>query len=428
MTYAASATDALRQSSRPCRRDDDAQRRRTTLSHTSNKYPMENRQEDRRRPARSASSVRRRGPTVLPSRKRKPAPRPSDVARTHVFFYWLTRRMYGKLPLSKSFECVMRVSFGGCRSPPVAKALVYTGVIMNSAGKILRILGLVGVSSLLLGSKCDNRPTVEECAADPTLRCILSAECNDEYFCTGRSSCLPEDPEADACGCVFHGPPCPDTHTCWEETRECLSPCEWDADADGDGVDSVECGGNDCDDNDPNRFPGNAEVCDAAGHDEDCDPTTLGPDLDGDGYTSIDCCNLDEVGTLICGADCEDTEPFIGPDGIEACDGVDNDCDGLIDESGGSPSWPDNDNDGYGDPSGPTMKVCPGDPGFSPFKNDCDDTNPAIVPGSVQCNSATTATDDYLLCQNDGAWSAASLCPNKWLCYPQPNGTGVCAP
>ena len=36
-------------------------------------------------------------------------------------------------------------------------------------------------------------------------------------------------------------------------------------DADGDGVDAMD----DCDDNDPNNFPGNTETCDDA--DNDCD-------------------------------------------------------------------------------------------------------------------------------------------------------------
>ena len=63
-------------------------------------------------------------------------------------------------------------------------------------------------------------------------------------------------------------------------------------DADGDGVDSLVTGGSDCDDNDRNRFPGNTEVCDPDGHDEDCDYATFGNrDADGDGYFDAMCTN-----------------------------------------------------------------------------------------------------------------------------------------
>src|SRR5512143_1962870 len=58
-----------------------------------------------------------------------------------------------------------------------------------------------------------------------------------------------------------------------------MPPC---TDADGDGHGAISCGGDDCDDADANRYPGNAEVCDAAGVDDDCDPATLGPDADHD--------------------------------------------------------------------------------------------------------------------------------------------------
>jgi choice-of-anchor B domain-containing protein len=47
---------------------------------------------------------------------------------------------------------------------------------------------------------------------------------------------------------------------------------------------------------------------------EDCDAT----DSDGDGY----CVDLD----------CDDTDADINPNAIEACDGLDNNCDGIIDE------------------------------------------------------------------------------------------------
>ena len=106
-----------------------------------------------------------------------------------------------------------------------------------------------------------------------------------------------------------------------------------DTDADGDGHDAIRHGGDDCDDDDPERYPGNAEVADAGHHDEDCDPTTFGiRDADGDGYPDDSACNTGSDGTLICGSDCNDSEPSIHPSQIDILNGRDDDCDGGVDE------------------------------------------------------------------------------------------------
>jgi hypothetical protein len=47
-------------------------------------------------------------------------------------------------------------------------------------------------------------------------------------------------------------------------------------DCDGDGRAAIAHGGDDCDDLDARRFPGNAEVWDETNHDEDCDASTTG--------------------------------------------------------------------------------------------------------------------------------------------------------
>ncbi|MDH5490657.1 MAG: putative metal-binding motif-containing protein, partial [Myxococcales bacterium] len=86
------------------------------------------------------------------------------------------------------------------------------------------------------------------------------------------------------------------------------------------------------DDGDPRRYPGNTEICDSVGRDEDCNWEPFGPEADGDGHSPAICCNLAPDGSLRCGADCDDTSAEINPDAPESCNGVDDDCDGVIDE------------------------------------------------------------------------------------------------
>lgn len=111
------------------------------------------------------------------------------------------------------------------------------------------------------------------------------------------------------------------------------------ADRDGDGHDSMACGGDDCDDNEPNRYPGNAEVCDDEGRGEGCNVTTLASvddgDADGDGEIARRCCH-----GASCGSDCDDGDRSIHTGARELCNARDDDCDGGIDESESEPICP----------------------------------------------------------------------------------------
>ena len=50
------------------------------------------------------------------------------------------------------------------------------------------------------------------------------------------------------------------------------------------------------------------------------------------------------------GCDGTATTPMVAPDAAEACDGIDNDCDGDIDEGGSITLVPRRGRDGYGLP------------------------------------------------------------------------------
>ncbi|MCP5060689.1 MAG: hypothetical protein GY937_28665 [bacterium] len=136
--------------------------------------------------------------------------------------------------------------------------------------------------------------------ADPPVeRCTSHYECGDGVFCNGEERCNPNLGSADERGCApARQPACPEDETCDEANDRCLSGCDLISDEDGDGHDSRACGGDDCDDQDGDRFPGNTETCDEDGHDDDCDTTTYGDrDLDGDGHVDARCWNNIYQGT-----------------------------------------------------------------------------------------------------------------------------------
>ncbi len=114
--------------------------------------------------------------------------------------------------------------------------------------------------------------------------------------------------------------------TLWENLY--LGLCR---DGDGDGARLLDCGGDDCDDDDASAFPG-AEETPYDGLDQDCDGADL-IDLDGDGWEAL----------AAGGDDCDDSDALAHPGASETADGADEDCDGLVDEG---TYWSDDDGDG----------------------------------------------------------------------------------
>ena len=90
-----------------------------------------------------------------------------------------------------------------------------------------------------------------------------------------------------------------------------------ECDTDGDGHTEPSCGGVDCDDGNPTVFGGAPELCD--GLDNDCD-----------GVVPADESDVDADGSAPCDGDCDDADPTVLPGAVEACDGVDTDCDGVV--------------------------------------------------------------------------------------------------
>ena len=159
--------------------------------------------------------------------------------------------------------------------------------------------------------------------------------CDDGAFCNGVERCDPRDPAADARGCVPGASPC-GAQACDELGDTCAAGC---ADADLDGHADHACGGSDCDDTRAAVHPGASEACD--GTDDDCDgaldegvQTAFYRDDDGDGFGRADpivrACT-EPPGFAGAGGDCDDTSPDVHPGAVDACNEVDDDCDGTLD-------------------------------------------------------------------------------------------------
>jgi hypothetical protein len=158
---------------------------------------------------------------------------------------------------------------------------------------------------------------------------LYGADQDADGFAATEGDCDDTDPE------VFPG--APDT---WYDGVD--SDCDGadDYDQDGDGVVADFMGGSDCDDTNADVHPGAAEVCD--GVDQDCDGTVDDGladvwfvDGDGDGYgdtaTALETC-APTTDMVQDDGDCDDGDAGVNPDASDIFNGVDDNCDGTVDE------------------------------------------------------------------------------------------------
>ncbi|MBT8253501.1 MAG: putative metal-binding motif-containing protein, partial [Bacteroidia bacterium] len=165
-------------------------------------------------------------------------------------------------------------------------------------------------------------------------------------------------------------PPEWDTYTYEERALWLLAECSV-ADEDNDGFSVVN---GDCDDFDPTIYPGATEICND-GIDQDCSGADkLCNDADNDGYVDV----------AFEGDDCDDTNASVNPGAFEECDGLDNDCDGLVDNIGEENEeniyYIDADGDGWGSDSSIIYSCEPVEGYVFGISGDCDDGDPTVYP------------------------------------------------
>ena len=110
-------------------------------------------------------------------------------------------------------------------------------------------------------------------------------------------------------------------------------------------------------------------------------------DSDGDGFANDD--------------DCAPNDADIYPRAAEVCDGIDNNCDGSIDENVTSTFYADGDGDGYGNAE-VSIEACEAPAGFLTDQSDCDDVHASANPGAQEicddidndCDTLVDSDDD----------------------------------
>ena len=148
-------------------------------------------------------------------------------------------------------------------------------------------------------------------------------------------------------------------------------------------------------------FDGDPRIIDGDGNglttvDMGVDEFCLGNDADGDGYDDCE--------------DCDDFDASFNPGAEEICDGLDNDCDGEIDDGATATYCYDADEDGFGDPSD-TFEGCTPPEYYVDNCEDCDDSDPDMHP------DATETRDDGIdsNCSCGGGETTDLRCDNCFI-------------
>ena len=157
----------------------------------------------------------------------------------------------------------------------------------------------------------------------------------------------------------------------------------------------------------PDNTPEKAPAPSTATEQENTAGTSSGSTDAGSSTTASPPAPVDEDGDGFAeDIDCNDQDARIHPDALEVCDGIDNDCDGIIDPStaeGTSVWYRDADADGYGGTTSRTACDAPGDE-WTLVGMDCDDADGDIHPGAEEICDGVDSDCDGAEGEGIAAW------------------------
>ena len=158
----------------------------------------------------------------------------------------------------------------------------------------------------------------------------------------------------------------------------------------------------------------------ATGVDVNPAPTnTYYRDADEDGYgNASDSIEADSApdGYVTDNTDCDDDNAAVNPGATEVCNGIDDDCDNLVDDAdpdcvGMTTYYADADGDTYGDPA-VSQDACAAPAGYVTNNTDCDDTNADVNPGATEVRNGIDDDCDGSVDEGCPIISSATLSPN----------------